>query len=88
MSSSVLSQLALDDVVDGPSPDLTSIPHSRASKEPRANQSLHVVILPFQGQRHPQQVDHYSGLTSLSGCPHSLPQARTSPRRISSIRVT
>jgi hypothetical protein len=38
MSSSVLSQFALDDVVDGSSPDLTSIPHSRASKKPRANQ--------------------------------------------------
>jgi hypothetical protein len=38
MSSSVLSQLALDDVVDGFSPDLTSLPHSRASKKPRANQ--------------------------------------------------
>jgi hypothetical protein len=30
--------LALDDVVDGSSLDLTSIPHSRASKKPRANQ--------------------------------------------------
>ena len=35
MSSSVLSQLALDAVVDGSSPDLTSLPHTRASKKPR-----------------------------------------------------
>jgi integrase len=34
MSSSILPQLALDDVVDGSSPDLTSIPHSRASNTP------------------------------------------------------
>jgi hypothetical protein len=38
MSSSVLSQLVLDDVVDGSSPDLTSIPHSRVSEKLRANQ--------------------------------------------------
>ena len=35
--SSILLQFALDDVVDVSSPDLTSIPHSRASKDPRAN---------------------------------------------------
>jgi hypothetical protein len=40
MSSSILSQLALDDVVDGSSPDLTSIPHSRASRKPRANHTV------------------------------------------------
>ncbi len=45
MSSSVLSQLALDDVVDGSSPDLTSIPHSRASKKPRANHSVAACVV-------------------------------------------
>jgi hypothetical protein len=44
MSLSVLSQLALDDVVDGSSPDLTSIPHSRASKTPRPNQYWRVNV--------------------------------------------
>jgi hypothetical protein len=39
MSSSVLSQLARDDVVDGSPPDLTSFPHSRASRKPRAVQT-------------------------------------------------
>jgi hypothetical protein len=40
MSASVLSQFALDDVVDGSSPNLTSIPHSRISRRPGANHYL------------------------------------------------
>jgi hypothetical protein len=40
MSTSVLSERALDDVVDGSSPDLTSLPHSRVSKQPRTNQEV------------------------------------------------
>jgi hypothetical protein len=49
MSSSVLSRLALDDVVDGSSPDLTpqNRGKTRASKKPRANHSFNSERSPF-----------------------------------------